>query len=630
MRWAIAALVIAVLSALASAADDIPIEYVDTSNRLAFRGALAEAPASTRNSGWKFSSFASSEALSSNGRRLAGADRYSVKPIRVNSGYVRPVSGPGHSSTKRLSAAKVSSLAGKFVGGDGKVIYPGGTSWFDILQLEKFSEWQLTNILQQHYQHGVRVIRTFGHNDGWGTSMPVKKPIQPSVGKFDEAALRRYDYVLDALAKAGIRITLTMTNHWPEYGGFGWYTKEVLGSNAAPELFYSNGRVIGAFQAWLRTIAGRRNTVNGRLYAEDPTIFSWQLCNECHTSDNYEANNGIQPGSLLYNWLVKQSAFLKHDIGVKQMVSIGSEGWRARGKYDPTASVKGPFLNWMNSGMKGEDFVRNLGIKNLDFATIHVYPSNWQIPAKQYKWVNDNYIGDRASLTAANGKPLMFEEYGMPRGYMPSRNTLFNSELAAANKYGAAALLTWEVWTLNGDDWNYDYGYHQDGGDSTKTMLARQVARTAAIQSKPTPAPTPKTPVLSLSCLSKCGSQPALPAKPTKPTAPKVPVKPVYHKRFYKRSSTRAKYRLAKQAYLQNMRVYGIRLAAYKGAKKQYSALAAAYQKASNTRARFSACSSRCSAARFAVASTEVATPTPTPVAAISRADSRDVTPIPV
>lgn len=52
-----------------------------------------------------------------------------MKPIRVNSGYVRPVSGPGHRSTKRLSAAKVTSLAGKFVDGSGKVVYPGGTSW---------------------------------------------------------------------------------------------------------------------------------------------------------------------------------------------------------------------------------------------------------------------------------------------------------------------------------------------------------------------------------------------------------------------------------------------------------------------------------------------------------------------
>ena len=57
----------------------------------------------------------------------------------------------------------------------------------------------------------------------------------------------------------------------------------------------------------------------------------------------------------------------------------------------------------------GEDFVRNLGIANLDFATTHVYPSSWAIPARDHKWVNDNWIGDRAALAAANGKPLLME-----------------------------------------------------------------------------------------------------------------------------------------------------------------------------------------------------------------------------
>ena len=64
-----------------------------------------------------------------------------------------------------------------------------------------FSEPEITQILRGHYQHGVRVMRTFGHNDGYGTTMPVQNPIQPRVGVFSEAALRRYDFVMDALSK---------------------------------------------------------------------------------------------------------------------------------------------------------------------------------------------------------------------------------------------------------------------------------------------------------------------------------------------------------------------------------------------------------------------------------------------
>ena len=61
------------------------------------------------------------------------------------------------------------------------------------------------------------------------------------------------------------------------------------------------------------------------------------------------------------------------------------------------------------AGDAGEDFNRNLGIADLDFATVHVYPSNWGVPNTAYTWVNDNWIGDRAALAAAARKPLLFE-----------------------------------------------------------------------------------------------------------------------------------------------------------------------------------------------------------------------------
>ena len=52
-----------------------------------------------------------------------------------------------------------------------------------------------------------QVLRTFGHNDGYGTTMPVSTPIQPTVGVFSEAALQRYDFVMDAFAKVATHST---------------------------------------------------------------------------------------------------------------------------------------------------------------------------------------------------------------------------------------------------------------------------------------------------------------------------------------------------------------------------------------------------------------------------------------
>jgi hypothetical protein len=47
-----------------------------------------------------------------------------------------------------------------------------------------------------------------------------------------------------------------------------------------------------------------------------------------------------------------------------------------------------------NTGLKGEDFNRNLYIKTLDFATIHVYPQSFGLSNTSYQNVNEFYVGE--------------------------------------------------------------------------------------------------------------------------------------------------------------------------------------------------------------------------------------------
>lgn len=83
------------------------------------------------------------------------------------------------------------------------------------------------------------------------------------------------------------------------------------------------------------------------MWGSDPTIFAWELCNECHTSDNYEINRGLVPGSILYNWQVEMSAYLKTTLGVKSMVTNGNEGYRARGQYG--APLSSALRDWQTT-----------------------------------------------------------------------------------------------------------------------------------------------------------------------------------------------------------------------------------------------------------------------------------------
>ena len=44
--------------------------------------------------------------------------------------------------------------------------------------------------------------------------------------------------------------------------------------------FYTDWQCRQMYKAHLKVFTGRKNTVNGRLYREDPTIFYWDLMNE--------------------------------------------------------------------------------------------------------------------------------------------------------------------------------------------------------------------------------------------------------------------------------------------------------------------------------------------------------------
>ena len=56
------------------------------------------------------------------------------------------------------------------------------------------------------------MVRIFAFNNGQNgiSSMPIQDP----VGVFQEDALQRFDYVVAAAGLIGIRLILTINNHW--------------------------------------------------------------------------------------------------------------------------------------------------------------------------------------------------------------------------------------------------------------------------------------------------------------------------------------------------------------------------------------------------------------------------------
>lgn len=61
---------------------------------------------------------------------------------------------------------------------------------------------------------GLNVVRCWAFNDGSRAGA-----LQPTPGGYDEAVLRSLDAVVAGAPAAGVRLLLTLTNNWGDYGG---------------------------------------------------------------------------------------------------------------------------------------------------------------------------------------------------------------------------------------------------------------------------------------------------------------------------------------------------------------------------------------------------------------------------
>lgn len=143
-------------------------------------------------------------------------------------------------------------------------------------------------------------------------------------------ALIRYD--LGLIVQSSWNLTAPPQRETP---GTGWgdYTKE--GINAAPyskftdfaNMMYSNAQAEAWYKDHIKTVMNRQNTINGRVYTEDPTIMTWQLANEPQAQG---AASVLNPKDDLFPWVERISAYIR-SMAPKQLISVGFES--KQGEY---------------------------------------------------------------------------------------------------------------------------------------------------------------------------------------------------------------------------------------------------------------------------------------------------------
>jgi len=276
----------------------------------------------------------------------------------------------------------------------------------------------------------LKVIRAWAFCDGadeWNA-------LQRAPGEYSEGVFCGLDYVIYKAGKLGLRLILPFVNSLDDYGGMAQYVAWDAKYGTDPNEvatehndFYTDADTRRWYKQFVHAVLNRRNTYTGVLYKNDPTIFAWELANEPRAP-------GDDSGDILQAWLTEMAAYVK-SIDSNHMLAIGSEGLYSRPRTD----------DWMFDGSTGQDFIRNHQIEGIDFATVHVYPDEWEMTYDEVLAWYQEHIDDARDVL---NMPLLLEEFGQWRdkdGSPAGRNRLFQGIFDLAEQADCPG---WNFWML--------------------------------------------------------------------------------------------------------------------------------------------------------------------------------------
>ncbi|CAN5467803.1 beta-galactosidase [soil metagenome] len=325
----------------------------------------------------------------------------------------------------------VSAIAGTaqartlpFVTVDGHVLklngqpyyFVGANYWYGgLLGLEKDKKRgveRLRRELDFLKANGVTNLRLMAGAEGSGLMNGVNRvgpSLQPQKGKFDEKVLEGLDLVLYEMGKRQMKAVIFLSNNWEWSGGFQQYliweeeisdewlakkpTWDELRDNVAK--FYSCSQCMISQLTQTGTVVTRTNSLTKKKYTTDPTIMAWELANEPRPMRPI-ANEAYR------KWVLAAAALIK-SFDKDHLVSIGHEG------YIGTQDIA-----------LFETVHRD---KNVDYLTIHIWPKNWgwfengKMADGFSKVVTESekYISENAAVAVKLNKPMVIEEFGLPR-----------------------------------------------------------------------------------------------------------------------------------------------------------------------------------------------------------------------
>ncbi|HEY8924537.1 MAG TPA: hypothetical protein VIU64_09155, partial [Polyangia bacterium] len=177
-------------------------------------------------------------------------------------------------------------------------------------------------LLDEAAHDGLRVGRIWAFGEGAADAASWQKDgyyFRAGPAGWLDAGPAQLDRVIAEAGRRGVRLIVTLSNSWSDYGGvpqyLRWSGRWRPDTFGAADAFYSDPAARAAFRAHVERLLGRTNAVTGVRYRDDPTIMAWELMNESRvdTAAGARARRA---------WIVEM-ARLVHRLDPHHLVSSG-------------------------------------------------------------------------------------------------------------------------------------------------------------------------------------------------------------------------------------------------------------------------------------------------------------------
>ncbi len=299
----------------------------------------------------------------------------------------------------------------------------------------------------------------------------VTPALQVAPGEYSDEMLDGLDFLLSEMGKRGQHAILFLNNAWDWSGGFSQYLSwngygPIPNPNMPPNTwqqfmsfsgqFNSCEPCISQFEGYIRFILGRTNSYTGIKYTEDPAIMTWEIANEprAFSEENIPA----------FEAMIGRIAALLQELDENHLVTTGTEGRHG-------------------CEQKMEVFERIHADPNIDYLVMHIWPKNWGwLDIKDIGGTLDSsivktnrYIDDHLEVAERLNKPVVLEEFGLPRdlhGFSlqeptTSRDAYYNNAFGQVLDHAGrlGPLAGCNIWAYSGEGRAAEGRIHWQPGD---------------------------------------------------------------------------------------------------------------------------------------------------------------------